>query len=284
MARGERQDVLNVRTNYMIEEIPFSSLRYMLTEDKVTKVCTKRQKLMLTYMTLSELTAQLPDEQFLQISRNCVVAMSAIEEIESDFIRLYSGETLQFSQRRKSVILKKYNEYINTCLGSKQGKTPPKNEEIKSAFASFDNFPIAFAVIEMSTDKWNKNVDFISRYGNEALATLEGIPLDKLINKSFYSIFPDSDSKWREVYAETALNGTNQEFISYSEEIGKYLKIQCYQPFFGYCACMISDMGKDAALLGFSDDITLSLTYLKEGSYPKLKKTLKKMLTKYTVK
>ena len=50
-------------------------------------------------------------------------------------------------------------------------------------------------------------MDWIFRYGNEALAEIEKTPLQQLINHSFGSIFPNMDEKWLRVYERTALFG-----------------------------------------------------------------------------
>ena len=56
--------------------------------------------------------------------------------------------------------------------------------------------PIAFADIEMIFDEERQAIDRIFRYGNEALAKLEEVPLDKMIG----SIFPNMDRKWLRSY------------------------------------------------------------------------------------
>ena len=62
-------------------------------------------------------------------------------------------------------------------------------------------------------------VDWIFRYGNEALARLEKTPLEQLIDHSFGSIFPNMDAKWLRVYKRTALYGETLEIADYSPEI-----------------------------------------------------------------
>ena len=60
----------------------------------------------------------------------------------------------------------------------------------------FDTIPIAFADIEMIFNEECQAVDWIFRYGNKALANIEGIPLDELIGNTFHSVFPNMDRKW----------------------------------------------------------------------------------------
>ena len=63
-------------------------------------------------------------------------------------------------------------------------------------YKCFDLMSIAFADIEMIFDEERQAIDRIFRYGNEALARLEEVPLDKMIG----SIFPNMDSKWLRSY------------------------------------------------------------------------------------
>ena len=70
-----------------------------------------------------------------------------------------------------------------------------------------------------------KAVDWIFRYGNEALAALEKQPLDKMIGSSFSSLFSNMDAKWLHVYERATLYGETLEIMDYSPEIDTNLKI-----------------------------------------------------------
>lgn len=39
-------------------------------------------------------------------------------------------------------------------------------------------------------------VDFIFRYCNAEMATVEGVPVEEMLNRSFYKVFPNGDKKW----------------------------------------------------------------------------------------
>ena len=97
----------------------------------------------------------------------------------------------------------------------------------------------AFTDIEMVFDEESHAVDWIFRYGNRELGKLEKFPLEKLINSSFGSIFPNMDSKWLRNYERSAIFGDIIETMDYSPEIDKNLNIYCYQPEPGYCACVL---------------------------------------------
>ena len=79
-------------------------------------------------------------------------------------------------------------------------KLPFTPEEYRSYYKICDALPFAFTDIEMVFSEEKKAVDWIFRYGNEALAALEKLPLDKMIGSSFSSLFSNMDSKWLQSY------------------------------------------------------------------------------------
>ena len=87
-------------------------------------------------------------------------------------------------------------------------------------------------------------VDWILRYGNEALARLEECPLDVLIGNTFGSIFPNMDSKWLRSYEHSVLYGETLEIVDYSPEVDKYLRIVCFPTFRGHCGCLLFDISE----------------------------------------
>lgn len=71
------------------------------------------------------------------------------------------------------------------------------------------------------------------------MAHIEGVPVEKMLNRSFYEVFRNGDKKWLVTYADVALNGTKHLIHDYSPEIGQQLNIYCYQPEQGFCACIL---------------------------------------------
>lgn len=87
-------------------------------------------------------------------------------------------------------------------------------------------------------------VDWIFRYGNEALAELEGVPLKEMIGSTFSSLFDNMDAKWLRCYERAALYGEKMEIEEYSPEIDANLRILCFQTFPGHCGCILHDKEK----------------------------------------
>lgn len=108
----------------------------------------------------------------------------------------------------------------------------------------FEHIPVAFTDIEMIFDDLCQAVDWVFRYGNEALAELEKVPLDKLIGNSFGSIFPNMDEKWLRSYERAVLFGETIIMDEYSPEISTQLTILCFPTFKGHCGCILFDTGR----------------------------------------
>ncbi|MGN0106379.1 MAG: hypothetical protein ACI4A5_01625 [Hominilimicola sp.] len=117
-------------------------------------------------------------------------------------------------------------------------------QNIRERFSCVDDMPIAFCIIELVFNEDGRGIDFIFRYCNKEMAVIEGVPVEEMIDKSFYEVFDNGDKKWLVTYADVALNGGQREIRSFSPEIGKYLCIRCFQPEEGYCACILTEEEK----------------------------------------
>ena len=71
------------------------------------------------------------------------------------------------------------------------------------------------------------------------MAVVEGIPVEEMLDRSFYEVFRNGDRKWLVTYADVALNGVQRTLTDYSPEIDRNLTIYCYQPEPGFCACVL---------------------------------------------
>ena len=194
-------------------------------------------------MTLKELKMQL-NEGFMEVKRGCMIAVSAISDI-GDKILLSNGEEICYTKRKKKALreeLQKKQELMIAKISKK--KLPLTPEEYGKYYKICDSLPFAFTDIEMVFNEEKKAVDWIFRYGNEALATLEKLPLDKMIGNSFSSLFSNMDAKWLHVYERATLYGETLEIMDYSPKIDTNLKIICFPTFPGHCGCILFNADK----------------------------------------
>lgn len=194
-------------------------------------------------MTFAALEEMLGDG-FIKAHRGCIVSAMAIHEI-SDMIDLVNGEKLEYARRRKNTIIESLQTSRKRIIkGFDHDGVPDTEEQYHDYYRSFDEMPFAFTDIEMVFNDECKAVDWIFRYGNEALARLEECPLDVLIGNTFGSIFPNMDSKWLRSYEHSVLYGETLEIVDYSPEVDKYLRIVCFPTFRGHCGCLLFDISE----------------------------------------
>lgn len=152
---------------------------------------------------------------------------------------------MSFTRRRKRELKEQLRagrrQIVQELAGS---DAPTTREDYQRHYASYDNAPFAFTDIEMVFNEERAAVDWIFRYGNEVLATLEKTPLEQLIDHSFGSIFPNMDAKWLRVYERTALYGEMLEIVDFSPEIDTNLRIICFPTFKGHCGCILFDQAE----------------------------------------
>lgn len=196
-----------------------------------------------TYTTIDDLE-QMLGSGFLRADRATLVSAKGIHTIGKK-IELINGELLSFTRRRKRELKEQLRagrrQIVQELVGS---DAPTSREAYHRHYASFDHVPFAFADIEMVFSESHSAVDWIFRYGNEALAELEKLPLEQLIDRSFGSIFPNMDAKWLRVYERTALYGEMLEIVDFSPEIDTDLRIICFPTFKGHCGCILFDQAE----------------------------------------
>lgn len=197
-------------------------------------------------MLLYELEALLPADEFITVRRGTIARLSAILSISDEGIyTMIDGK--QF-QGRKRFLSEHKKLRANLQLNNSTVISKPMKKEQPRLPMSFlekctilDEMQIAFCVIELVFDENGHGLDFIFRYCNKQMEIIEGVPIENMVNHSFYEVFKNGDRKWLVAYADVALNGVKRTISDYSPEIGKTLKIYCYQPVPGYCACVLTE-------------------------------------------
>ena len=187
---------------------------------------------------IHELLAYLPEGEFVSISRNAIVRRDRILNISHDGVyTMADGKTFQGRTRYLSTHRRLRRELHLDIPPHREDSVLPLGFLEKCSI--LDDMPIAYCVIELVFDDNGHGVDFIFRYCNKHMAVVEGIPVEEMLNRSFYDVFKNGDRKWVVSYADVALNGSQHTLLDYSPEIGKNLTIYCYQPEPGFCACVL---------------------------------------------
>ena len=125
-----------------------------------------------TYTTIDDLE-QMLGSGFLRADRATLVSAKGIHTIGKK-IELINGELLSFTRRRKRELKEQLRAGRRQIVQELAGRdAPTTREDYQRHYASYDNAPFAFTDIEMVFNEERAAVDWIFRYGNEALATLE---------------------------------------------------------------------------------------------------------------
>lgn len=213
---------------------------YLSLSGRKTAIHITGDRIYETYTPIDELAKNL-GSTFIRVDRCYLVSAKAIHDVTKT-IDLINGESLDYARRRKREIVEQLRiERQKSGQTLERNDAPTSREAYHRHYASFDHMSFAFTDIEMVFSEEHSAVDWIFRYGNRALAELEKLPLEQLIDHSFGSIFPNMDAKWLRVYERTALYGETLEITDYSPEIDTELKIVCFPTFPGHCGCMLFD-------------------------------------------
>ena len=219
-------------------KIEIEKILYIYHHDRKTVVCHEPGREIFSSAPLQEVLAFLPEKDFISISRNAIVRRDKILNIGHDGVyTMPDGKTFQGRTRYLSTHRRLKKEMESGI--KKAGKANPHPLSFLEKCSILDDMPVAYCVIELTFDEDGHGVDFIFRYCNKYMEVVEGIPVEDMLNRSFYEVFKNGDRKWLVSYADVALNGSKRTLSDYSPEIDKNLTIYCYQPEPGFCACVL---------------------------------------------
>ena len=223
----------NLNTYFKKHGLCAENILYIYRKDRKTVIQRSDGEEFALFIPVQNVLSALPESEFLSISKGTVVCRSHIVNISDDGIYTMSdGRTFQGRKRDMSS-----HRRLRTEIGL--AKTKPYPLSMLEKCSLLDDMPLAFCVIELVFNQDGHGIDFIFRYCNAEMANVEGVPVEEMLDRSFYEIFRNGDKKWLVAYADVALNGTKHTLHDYSPEINKYLTIHCYQPEPGYCACVL---------------------------------------------
>lgn len=211
---------------------------YIYRSDNKTVIHCENEEDVVSLIPVHKLEAFLPEDEFVSIAKGVVVRRSGIVHIsDAGVYTMADGKTFQGRRRYLSEHKRLRRELGLDIPSSQEEFSPPLGFYEKCSI--LDDMPLAYCVIELVFDADGHGVDFIFRYCNKQMAVVEGVPVEEMLNRSFYEVFRNGDRKWLVSYADVALNGTKHTLKDFSPEIGKNLTIYCYQPEPGFCACIL---------------------------------------------
>lgn len=112
----------------------------------------------------------------------------------------------------------------------------------KSLFEKMFN---GFALHEIVTDESGKPVNYRFIEINKAFEDMVGLKRDAVIGKLVTEVLPGTDkdpADWIGRYGKVALEGTEERFEDFSEELNKWFSVYAYSPEKGYFATIFADI------------------------------------------
>lgn len=238
-----KQEYITIISKRVKKKIRTADILYIIKSEYLSLIHLIDGHIIQTITPIYELKEML-DDNCIEVKKGCIVSVSAITNIK-DKIYLCNGEEIDFTVRRRKAVWLEWREKQKLMIDEINGQNLPRtDEEYHKYYEICDKFPFAFTDIEMIFNEKRRAVDWIFRYGNEALAELEGVPLKEMIGSTFSSLFDNMDAKWLRCYERAALYGEKMEIEEYSPEIDANLRILCFQTFPGHCGCILHDMDK----------------------------------------
>lgn len=217
-------------------------IKYIIREDGKTAIHLIDDRVVHTYITVKELKEALSPEDFLYPNKGIVAATSQIAKVRNGSYEMVDGRVFKYRVHNSI-----YHDNRLLMLGRRMAQMQNfantiASNSFASNFACFDKVPLPICIIELIFDDLGRGVDFILRYCNPKMAEAEQRPLEDMIDHSLMEIFPNTSKRWLVKYADVAVNDTVRVIEEHHALLDKDVKVYCYQPMEGYCACVMTEL------------------------------------------
>ncbi|MEG1719536.1 MAG: LytTR family DNA-binding domain-containing protein [Clostridia bacterium] len=215
------------------QSVDTSEIMYIRIEKRKSTLYLKRNIKLSTNTTLKTFLEILPEDKFIKANKNVIIALDSVINVNGTELLMLDGTSIPGSVRRSAL-----NKHLVRDFRISSEEVSLDVLEYKV----YDKLPVAFNILELVINQGGKATDLVFRYGNESLEELTQKHLSEMINQSFYKVFNNGDKKWLIAYTDVAINGGKRVIYEYSPEVNKNLVVCCFQPKYGYCACLILDL------------------------------------------
>jgi len=106
----------------------------------------------------------------------------------------------------------------------------------------FNSMTAGFALHEIILDENDKPIDYRFLLVNKAFEDQTGLKADRVIGRTLYEIFPDTEPIWVERYGKVALTGKPVHFIHESKALERWYDVTAYCPQHGQFAVIFHDI------------------------------------------
>lgn len=217
--------------------VGLDTIDYIIVDNKVCKIHKNDSDDIELFLQLKYFEDILPAQHFGRVNRKSIISYRAVKSIDEK-MHMVDGTEFEISTRRLSTIKKEYKKYLQNYVEDSKPFF-----DVGNSYNCMDHLDMAVSVMELVIGPNGDSIDFIIRYVNDKMSKLLTIPKEELINKTLYQ-----DFNWKilkhtfDTCSYVALQGKSKVFTEYNYELRKPLKIRCYSPRYGYCACIMEEV------------------------------------------
>jgi PAS domain S-box-containing protein len=106
----------------------------------------------------------------------------------------------------------------------------------------FDSMKEGFALHEIITDEGGHPVDYRYLDVNPAFVAMTGLPREQWLGRTVLEILPGTESRWIQQYGKVALTGQPITFEDESKDLGRWYRVNAYQPAPRQFAVLVTDI------------------------------------------
>lgn len=243
--KPHEQRMIYLSVDRQEQMVPVDNIIYAQVTDKLCSIFLTQGQPIRIFLTLANLLGMLPREGFLQISRNCLVSVQYMRNITERSVVMIDGTELHYTIKKKPAILFAFQQSLTER--ARRHDAVSWKLDFASEFRCFDHSPAPFIVLEIMSESSQAEPHFMCRYANEAMAALRRTPLGRLIGTKLTPSQAFSEQKYIPYFADIAFNGRTRSWTAMHADMETQLHIFCYQPHYGFCACLILPMPQKTA-------------------------------------
>ncbi|MCD7714865.1 MAG: LytTR family transcriptional regulator DNA-binding domain-containing protein [Lachnospiraceae bacterium] len=240
---------ITLRINRKETQIPLENIMYAQVTDKLCTIYLYGEDTppVRIFLTINALKEMLPEDSFVQISRSCLISLHYFQKMNDSEVFLPGDVHIPYSRTHRTEIRNALQKYM--AAYTMEPANPEVRDRLLNEFHGFDHFPLPFCIVENVPGRknmpHNRDHDYIFRYVNDAFASFANAPAYQLINASFFSIFENPDSQWADVFSQCSLKNQQVSCWLPSTRTGTEVRVFCYQPYFSFCACMLTELDRE---------------------------------------
>jgi PAS domain-containing protein len=206
-------------------------IKYIVRENKKTNIYLTDGRVIETYTPLKSILPSLKPDAFLNINKGVALNAARIAGIADGKYKMEDGREFKGRARMPSVYRReqerKYNDSQNEWT----------KEQVLNALTLFNGMPVGFCVLELIYRESDGYMNLVFRYCNKKLEEMVGLPQGYWVDRSVYELEQTPSAKWMISCASIAQDGGNRTMDM--ELNGCRTKVIVYQPYEGFCACMV---------------------------------------------